>query len=83
MPPPGSYDVAEAFEKLQTGGKMATTIVSGSAKTELFIVKEDLPAPNQYDVAHASKAVSSYLGCNGSFVSTVRDGILNCSGRQT
>ncbi|TPX33513.1 hypothetical protein SmJEL517_g03593 [Synchytrium microbalum] len=64
LPPPGSYDVAEAFEKLQKGGRMAPHISSGAAKGELFAVKEEFPSPNQYDVAHSNK-----MG-NGAFVST-------------
>ncbi|RKO93037.1 hypothetical protein BDK51DRAFT_30062, partial [Blyttiomyces helicus] len=49
LPPPGAYEIGQAFETMKTKGRIAkTSVLVSQMPREVFPVKEDVPGPGVY-----------------------------------
>ncbi|KAJ3191071.1 Sperm-tail PG-rich repeat-containing protein 2 [Irineochytrium annulatum] len=54
-PPPGAYEIAEAFETVKTKGRIQIPSLSNQMARELFPAMASVPGPGEYDVTWNQK----------------------------
>ncbi|KAJ3324323.1 Sperm-tail PG-rich repeat-containing protein 2 [Boothiomyces sp. JEL0866] len=56
LPPPGAYDISEAFDHLKRKGRVSPTgMLASQSKRDVFKVSQKTPAPGQYNPALPDK----------------------------
>ncbi|KAJ3126312.1 Sperm-tail PG-rich repeat-containing protein 2 [Nowakowskiella sp. JEL0407] len=69
LPPPGAYEVSQAFETMKVKGKIKNTSLESETNREIFPVKEHIPGPGEYEPALPNKKPTNYSE-NSAFLST-------------
>ncbi|KAI9326042.1 hypothetical protein DFJ73DRAFT_954905 [Zopfochytrium polystomum] len=73
LPPPGAYEIADAFQKMTTKGHIdKRSFLASTMKRELFNVQQDVPGPGEYEAVLPDARVVTRPVRNGGFLSTIK-----------